>query len=169
MTPDALFDRYAPMVYRRALRLLGRPADAEEATQEVFIRALKALPSFNPKAQHSTWLYRITTNYCLNRLRDMARRSELLDAHKGDVPRGSLAIDPVKMLTMRRLLADADPQCARAALLVYVDGLTHAEAATLMGVSRRTVGNLCDRFTAWARARLAADAEQPGADQADAE
>lgn len=151
MDPASLFDKYGPMVYRRALRILGNAADAEEATQEVFIRAFKALADFDPRAQHSTWLYRITTNYCLNQMRNRVRRTELMDQRKAEVPKGSVATDPEKLALMRDLLARADERQAQAALLVFVDGLSHDEAAVVLDVSRRTVGNLCKRFVKWAR------------------
>ena len=151
---DTLFRRYGPLVYRRALQLLGSPAAAEEAVQEVFIRAMKARDRFDPRAKPSTWLYRITTNYCLNQIRDSKRRQELLDERAEEVTPASVARDPQKLAMVRELLAEADPRQAEAAAAVYVDGMSHAEAAKVIGVSRRTVGNLCDRFVTWARDRL---------------
>lgn len=151
---DTLFRRYGPLVYRRALQILGRPAAAEEAVQEVFIRAMKARDRFDPRAKPSTWLYRITTNYCLNQIRDARRRRELLDEREAEVTPASIARDPARLALMRQLLADADPRQAEAALAVFVDGMSHAEAAEVLGVSRRTVGNLCARFQSWARERL---------------
>ena len=53
-----------------------------------------------------------------------------------------------------RVLAEADPQCASAAVCVYLDGMSHEEAAEVLEVSRRTVGNLLERFAAFARKRL---------------
>ena len=50
----AFFNQYGPMVHRRALSILGNDADAQEATQEVFIRALSGLESFDPRASLST-------------------------------------------------------------------------------------------------------------------
>lgn len=152
---DTLFRRYGPMVYRRAVQILGNHAAAEEATQEVFIRAMKAGDRFVAEARPSTWLYRITTNYCLNQIRDSKRRRELLDERKAEVTPHSVARDPQKLAVLRSLLVEADAQQARAAVAVYIDGMSHAEAAKILGVSRRTVGNLCDRFTRWARERLA--------------
>ncbi|MEZ4474428.1 MAG: sigma-70 family RNA polymerase sigma factor [bacterium] len=152
---STLFERHGPLVYRRALQLLGNPADAEEATQEVFIRAAAALDRFDPRAKISTWLYRITSNYCLNSLRDRARQRVLLAENAEQVAPGSVPYDVGQMVLMRRLLAEADPREAAAALAVFVDGMSHAEAAAVLEVSRRTVGNLCERFTTWAAQRLA--------------
>lgn len=149
-----LFEVHSAGVFRRTLHLLGNVAEAEEATQEVFIRAASALDRFEGRARHSTWLYRITTNYCLNKLRDRERRRELWEAHGEQTTPATLARDPAKMMIMRHLLSEADPRCAEAAVAVYIDGMSHEEAAEQLGVSRRTVGNLCDRFVGWARKRL---------------
>lgn len=148
-----LFKRHGGMVYRRALRILGNPADAEEATQEVFVRVCNRAEEFRGQSQVTTWLYRITTNYCLNLLRDRSRRKELLAEHGADPP-GAPA-SPGDLLLLRRLLAGADPEQARVALCVYLDGMTHEEVAAVLGVSRRTVGNVLARFDAWARAQVA--------------
>lgn len=150
------FARYGALVFRRARQLLGSDAAAEEATQEVFIRAAKALHRYDPRAQPSTWLYRITTNYCLNQIRDAGRRRQLLEARADEAAPASIPYDVEKMVALRRLLAEAEPRQAEAAVAVYVDGMSHAEAAKVLGVSRRTVGNLCDRFVTWARETLAA-------------
>ena len=55
---------------------------------------------------------------------------------------------------MRTLLQEADEEQAKAAVYVYIDGMSQNEAADLLGVSRRTVGNLLDRFNGWARKRM---------------
>ncbi len=148
------FEAYGPVVYRRALQLLGTPAAAEEATQEVFVRAARAIHKYDPRAKPSTWLYRITTNHCLNALRDERRRAELLAERSEEVTPGAPGYDPEKMAAMRALLGRADEREAAAAVAVFVDGMSHAEAAEVLGVSRRTVGNLVERFMAWAREEL---------------
>ncbi len=153
-----LFERYGPAVYRRARYLLANHEDAEEATQEVFVRAIQSLDKFEGRASVYTWLNRITTNYCLNRLRDGRRRKELWQRHMEPLPECFADMAGAEQIvTIRRLLAEADEECARAAVYVIIDGMSHAEAAEILGVSRRTVGNLIDRFTRWARERLRRD------------
>jgi len=150
MDVGALFRLHGPMVYRRALRLLGRREDAEEATQEVFVRVMRSSSQFDGRSSMSTWLYQITTNYCLNQLRDRGRRRQLFeqnmqeDDHKSSASVGDLVL-------LRRLLVEADEKQAHAAVYVYLDGMSHEEAAAVLGVSKRTVGNLIERFLAWAQ------------------
>jgi len=62
----ALLLRHQPWVFNVALRMLYHTADAEDATQEILIKALKGLPSFRGESKFSTWLYRIAVNHLLN-------------------------------------------------------------------------------------------------------
>lgn len=159
-----LFNQHGPRVYRRALRLLGNPADAEEATQEIFIRAFRSAGSFRQQSQMTTWLYQIATNYCLNLIRDRSRRAALHDEHVAPLTDDACRPEPVRpddVVLLRRLLADADERQAAAAVYVFLDGMSHEEAASVLGVSKRTVGNLLERFQEWANARTAGGAEAP--------
>lgn len=148
-----LYDAHGQQVYRRALRILGIPALAEEAMQEVFIRALQNIDQLQ-SGEVIRWLYRTTTRYCLNHLRDNRRRAELLDEH-GPMAQGG-ARDPDSMLTLRALLAQADERQAQAVTYVYVDQLSQAEAAELMNVSVRTLGYLLSAFREWAAEQVSA-------------
>jgi RNA polymerase sigma-70 factor (ECF subfamily) len=154
---SSLFQQHGPRVYRRALRLLGNPADAEEATQEIFIRVLSGIEGFQQRSQLTTWLYQVTTNYCLNLIRDRSRRTELHEAHvapmAGDAEVGTARPDDLVLL--RKLLAGADEQQAQAVIYVFLDGMSHQEAAEVLGVSKRTVGNLIERFQKWANEQSA--------------
>jgi RNA polymerase sigma-70 factor (ECF subfamily) len=150
-----LFREYGPSVYRRALRLLKNEAEAEEALQEVFARVLKSIDRFEDREQTLNWLYRITTNHCLNMMRGQQRRRAAMNAYReAPLPRTARAID---LSTMRALLRDAEPKQAQAAIYVHLDGMSYSEAAVLMKVSKRTVGNLIQRFNTWAAQRLKTD------------
>lgn len=144
-----LYKDHGAMVYRRALRLLANPQDAEEATQEVFVRVMRTEAGYAGKGELIGWLYRITTHYCLNRIRDRRRRNELFQLHVAPGIATTATTAPADMVMMRWLLSRADERQAQAAIYVYVDGMSYDEAAPLLGVSKRTVGNLLDRFTAW--------------------
>ncbi|MEM6731047.1 MAG: RNA polymerase sigma factor [Myxococcota bacterium] len=143
---EALYRSHGPIVYRRALRILGDASEAEEALQEIFIKVLKNRETFQAKAQVTTWLYSITTNYCLNRLRNRKRRRELYDERVAPVAERESKPAPEVSLWAKKVLANAEPRQAEAAVYVYIDGMSHREAAEVMGVSKRTVGNLLERF-----------------------
>jgi RNA polymerase sigma-70 factor (ECF subfamily) len=64
-----LMHRYTGAVYNLAYRMLGSPQDAEDASQEIFLRAYTRLSSFDRSRRFSTWLLSIGSNYCIDRLR----------------------------------------------------------------------------------------------------
>ena len=149
-----LFHHYGPVIYRRALRLLGCPEDAEEATQEVFVKFLRHHRGLKEPEKLLNWLYRTTTNHCLNQIRGRGRRAAL---HSAYIDHRVRPEQPVEMLTMQRLLADAPPKQAEAAVFVHIHGMSYREAAKVLGVSARTVGNLLERFNTLAARRLRTD------------
>ena len=114
--------------------------------------------AFEGRSGITTWLYQITTHYCLNLIRDRGRRRQLLEQNvipevqAGAEERRTPTSD---LVLLQQLLAAADEQQAQAAVYVFLDGLSHEEAAELMAVSKRTVGNLIERFLAWASQRTA--------------
>lgn len=153
----ALFRQYGPPIYRRALRLLNDPAEAEEAMQEIFIKALKHFDDLDDRRLILNWLYRITTNHCLNQIRGRRRRAAAYSTFATERA-GDMKSAPVSMTAMRQLLSQAEPKQAQAAVFVHIDGMSYSEAATRLGVSKRTVGNLVQRFGAWAAGQLEATA-----------
>ena len=64
-----LIDQYSPLIYRLLLSMLRDPSAAEDALQETFIKAMRALPEFEGRSSLSTWLYRIASNEALMMLR----------------------------------------------------------------------------------------------------
>lgn len=76
---EALVHTHAQLVYNLALRTLGDPHEAEDVAQEVFVRAWRSLPAFRAESALSTWLYRIVTNLCYNRLPGLKQNLAALD------------------------------------------------------------------------------------------
>ena len=66
---EALVVAYQKQVYNLALRTVGNEEDAADMTQEVFLRAYRALGTFRGESKFSVWLYRLTTNVCIDFLR----------------------------------------------------------------------------------------------------
>ena len=73
---EALVVAYQKQVYNLALRTVGNKEDAADMTQEVFLRAYRALGTFRGESKFSVWLYRLTTNVCIDFLRSRHRRAE---------------------------------------------------------------------------------------------
>ncbi|MDZ7371544.1 MAG: sigma-70 family RNA polymerase sigma factor, partial [candidate division KSB1 bacterium] len=74
---DALVRKYQDKIFGLCLHFLNDRNDADDAAQEVFIKAYRNLSRFKVKSQFSTWLYRIAINHCLNQLRARRRRKML--------------------------------------------------------------------------------------------
>jgi RNA polymerase sigma-70 factor (ECF subfamily) len=70
---EMLVVEHQAYVYNLAFRVLGNEQEAEDAAQEAFVRAWQALPRFRAQARFGTWLYRIVTNLCYNRLPKLRR------------------------------------------------------------------------------------------------
>jgi RNA polymerase sigma-70 factor (ECF subfamily) len=133
---EVLVRRHQGGVYRVAVRLLGSDADAQDATQETFVRAWRGLARFRGESAVSTWLYRIVTNRCLNVI--VARRpSERLDP---DLP--SVGGDPAAIAEQRerfaavaREVASLPPEQRAALVLRDFEGLSYEEVAAALEVS----------------------------------
>ncbi len=149
MTHSELEDayrRYGPMVLRRIRRFFG-PQEAEDVLQEVFARVIATEASFDGRSQVSTWLYKVTTRYCLNRRRDEGRRRELREEHGGfDWSPTVVRAQQEAEVFCKELWHRVDAELMQIGVHYYLDGMSHTEIARVMGVSRRTVGNRLDQL-----------------------
>lgn len=134
-----LYERYAPVAHRRALALLGRDADAWDAVQQVFERLLTAKEQFRGQARPMTYIYRVTTNVCLNHLRHRALR-EPAGASASPTETPSLAQKTEAADFLRALAGKLSERELEIVALHYVDGLGQEEIAEVLGLSRKTIG-----------------------------
>ncbi len=137
---EAWFRSFGPMVHRRCAQLLKSEAEADDATQEVFIRVLRrhqvgAVVHDKPVS----YLWKIATHVCLNRLRTRRRRPEDATDPVDLVDRIAAVDDGVGTSALRRaldrLFAPEPISTKTMAVLHYVDGLTLEETAAEMGMS----------------------------------
>jgi RNA polymerase sigma-70 factor (ECF subfamily) len=139
-----VYGRYSRTVYRRALQLLGDPEAARDATQDVFVRVMRAGGVVPADPTPTAWLYRVTTNLCLNRLRDRTRQAALLASnYAADAP-----VPPAGEVraALAQVLERVPEELQDLAIYFFVDGLTYDEIAPLLGISRRTVSNRLAAF-----------------------
>lgn len=152
----ALVNRYSPGVLALATRMLGDSAEAEDVTQETFIRAWKALPSWEPRAKFSTWLHRVALNLCYDRLR---KHREVLPEELPDRADPSLGPQDTLDQTQRVKAVEAAiarlPERQSAALtLCALQGHSQSEAAEIMEVSVEALESLLARARRTLRAEL---------------
>jgi RNA polymerase sigma-70 factor (ECF subfamily) len=163
-----LYARYAPFVLRRVLRFFARD-EAEEVVHEVFVKVLENAASFRAEASPTTWLYRLTTNHCINRVRDLGRRRELWQQHGEAVwIRRAPEDEQETAVFLREFWQGLDAELVQVGLHYFVDGMTHAEIARVMNVSRRTVGNRLEQLREEARSKAGLEARGQAETEADA-
>ena len=147
LTTHQLYAQYGPMVLRRARAMLSDEHAARDAAQEIFLKVLESMAQFRAESSPVTWLYRATTNHCLNLLRDGARRNRALDA-LAFVSSDEAEAGLDERLTLNAVLAQVPEPLREIAVYYYLDQMSHDEIAQLIGVSRRTVGNRLVEFHA---------------------
>jgi RNA polymerase sigma-70 factor, ECF subfamily len=136
---DLIVERHRRQVYQLCYRFVGNHEDASDLTQDVFLRAFRALGRFKGNAALATWLYRIGVNVCLNRLAVKTPRNEPIDEALHVDVRSESASERVlreeRAAQVRAAVARL-PRKQRAALILrmYHD-LSHQEIAETLGSS----------------------------------
>jgi RNA polymerase sigma-70 factor (ECF subfamily) len=152
---ERLVTRYQRSMYRLALRMLGDAGDAEDVVQEVFLAAWRGLPELRTDAAFVGWLYRMTTNHCLNALRSRRPTTELQPdsarSRRVDV-QPERATEISSELAALTIALDGLTASQRACwLLREAHGRSYEEIAAILGTSSTAVRGRIAR----ARAQLA--------------
>ncbi|MEJ6502462.1 MAG: RNA polymerase sigma factor [Rhodobacterales bacterium] len=148
MAAASLTARLTPMVFRLAKRLLSDAAEAEDVTQEGMLRLWKIAPEWRQgEAKVSTWLYRVTTNLCTDRLRK--RRGVALDAiaePMDDTPGiEARMISDNRAEALNGALAKLPDRQREAVVLRHIEGLANPEIAEVLDISVEAVESLIAR------------------------
>jgi RNA polymerase sigma factor (sigma-70 family) len=147
----ALTLRLTPRVLGYATRLLSDRAEAEDVTQEAMLRLWRVAPAWRQgEAQVTTWLYRVVTNLCTDRLRGrVRRRADALDdaPEVADGAAGAEAglIDADRMAALQTALDALPDRQRQAVVLRHIEGLTNPEIAAVMDIGVEAVESLTAR------------------------
>jgi|JI10StandDraft_1071094.scaffolds.fasta_scaffold00669_29 RNA polymerase sigma-70 factor, ECF subfamily len=144
-----LVRRHQARIYRVALHMLRDKAAAEDIAQETFVRAFRAMQSFDGRSEPYTWIYRIAVNLALNAIRSRKVATPAADV---DDPRLESALisrngeDPSREATRKEMYGalceaiDSLSESLRTTLiLVCVDGVSHEDAAAILGAPEGTI------------------------------
>lgn len=160
-----MVQQFKKPIYGYVLRLIG-PEDDEDVTQDVFLKAIGALPRFRGEASLETWLFRIATNACRDHLR-RKRWQRLLFLRKPEdeadpVDAAAAESDPVEeselRSAVRAALRELPARHREIIVLRDVEGFSYEEIAAILGCSAGTVKSRLF----YARARLAKRLQQMG-------
>jgi RNA polymerase sigma-70 factor (ECF subfamily) len=135
---ENLIEEHQHMIHSLCYRMTGSLAEAEDLAQETFIQAYQHLSSFRAESRFSSWLYRIAMNQCLNWRKRRTRQDQL---HKewSEQAQTEAAGEPSTAQPIQNALLKLHPKQRAAILLTVYDGLSHAEAAKILGCSETTI------------------------------
>ena len=162
--------RYKSKVYNYIFRMVHSVLDAEDLTQETFVRAYLSIRSFQSRASLNTWLFRIATNLCIDHSRktkkiqgmttSLSQESEEEEEAERDIP--DVAFDPQRLLLNKELGKRLDealrdlPEKLRTVVLLYdIEGLPYDEIANIVGCPLGTVKSRLFNARSALRQRLA--------------
>jgi RNA polymerase sigma factor (sigma-70 family) len=158
---DEIVEKHSARVYRLAYRLTGNRHDAEDLTQEVFVRVFRSLSSYTP-GTFEGWLHRITTNLFLDQARRKAKirfdafaeDAETRIPSKGTAP-DTQVLDGVFDEDVESALAALPPDFRAAVVLCDIEGLSYEEIADVLGLKLGTVRSRIHRGRTMLRQALA--------------
>ena len=140
----ALYDRYVEAVYRYVFYRVRNDADAEDLVSDVFMRALRAIPRYEPRVAFLAWLYRIARNAVIDRARRSRTQISFEDALAH--PNVDQVVEPDATIlalsdkaAVRDALAKLTPLQQEVIVLRFVEGYTTHEIADLVGKREGTV------------------------------
>jgi len=172
----SLVRRYQRRVYAAALHVLGNHGDADDVTQETFIRAYKGLAGFDGRSDFFTWLYRITVNTALNAMRSSRRgqalsdRSQVEAEHGGGRPEalGMVERTPAEWALLsadlRRVMeavATLSPPLRVTLVMATVDDLPYKQIAEILEIPEGTVAWRVNEARRLLRLRLMTEEAAP--------
>lgn len=165
----AIHDSYRPRILRYLKRLVG-PGEAEDLTQEVFVRVSRGLPDFKGDSKLSTWIYRIATNVATDRLRLKSfkdtQSGKANPHHEGPINDVDTLLDTKSPSLVRQLMREEMSSCIhdyintlpenyRAVVIMSdIEGLTNQEIAGVLGLTLDAVKIRLHRGRAKLREKL---------------
>ena len=158
-----IFDHYHDSIYRFIASRVQRPADAEDLTQHVFVKALEALPRYESRGvPFGGWLFRLARNAVIDHIRTRHEHSELdalIEAAHGEAGPDEIAVIRQELDAVGVALAGLTDEQQEAIALRFFAGLSAREAAEAMGKQEGTVRGLQFRAIASMRRQLGIDAD----------
>jgi RNA polymerase sigma-70 factor (ECF subfamily) len=133
-----LVKRYDDFVFTLARGIVLSDDLAKDITQEVFLRAYRAIRRFEKKSSFKTWLYRIAYNCSMSHLKNMDNKVESLDDQKTEIGADNPGLHPAKF-AIRKLIDKLKPELKAVIIFHYYDDLKYEEIAEILGCPIGTV------------------------------
>jgi RNA polymerase sigma-70 factor (ECF subfamily) len=149
---ERLFREYKEMVYRVCYRYTGNGDEAQDLMQDVFIKIHRHRDSYRGDSQLRTWVYRIAINRSLDYLRTRSRRQDLDIGTLDPVVLANLGVDEesrsLARVELERIMARLRPRVRKILFLTMAEGLSYAETAEVLDMTKSAVAKTVSRFLA---------------------
>ena len=165
---EALYRDHYRRVFGLCRRLLGRTAQAEDATQEVFVRAYRALDRYDTHQPFAAWILSIASNHCVDLLRTRARDGKLfgdVDVEIGELESSAQApldtlVDAERAAEIQAAIAALPDKYRLPIVLAYYNESSYDDIAHVLGIDRNHAGVLLLRAKQMLRRSLTATQEE---------
>ena len=134
-----LVSRYQKVMYTVALRMVGNTADAQDATQDAFVKAYQRLASFDTKQRFFSWMYRILVNECLNLNRDRKPEDALVGNEEGSGTPFDTTLESERREQIQMALLRLTPEYRTVVVLRHFAGQSYGEIAEALAIPEKTV------------------------------
>lgn len=154
---EQLYHRYAHVLFHRCRTIVRDDQEAWDAVQETFAKVIRNADTFRSQSSPLTWMYRISTNHCLNQVRNRRGRERKHEDHREELAGdgwASMADEEADKERILALLDDVDEQTRACVVHTFFDDCTREEVAELVGLSVPTVRKRVTTFLDHARRAL---------------
>lgn len=135
---EQLYEFYRPQVYSLCFRHTRNAFDAEDLTQDIFVKLFQKIATFRGEAEFGTWLYKVVLNAVRLRARRLRHNREVVASDAAEqalCSAKSLFRNPAHVIALTQAISSLTPVRRMTLLLHDVEGFTHNEAASRMGVT----------------------------------
>ncbi|MEN8929285.1 MAG: RNA polymerase sigma factor [Flavobacteriales bacterium] len=147
-----IYHKYSKLVYNLSLNYLQNTEDAQEATQDVFVKVHSKIEGFNNKSSLKTWIYRITVNHCLDMIKSKNRKYRLFftreaeDYDSVDFNHPGAELESKEEISLIFTHINRLPEKQKIALILKtIEGLPQKEIAEVMKMKEKAVESLLSR------------------------
>lgn len=154
---EEIYEDHVAMVYNICYRMFANRADAQDATQDVFLKVYKNLEGFRGRSKLSTWIYRITMNHCIDRMRRKRLKTVELQEWVASPER-----DHDTRIRLEKAVASLPASYRSVFVLHDIQGFHHAEIAEILGITPGSSKSLLHRSRVILRKKLKGIRRQNG-------
>ncbi len=158
---NVIYNEYAKLVYNLSLHYLHNTEDAQEATQDVFVKIYNKIEGFNNKSSLKTWIYRITINHSLDVIKSKNRKLRVLfsreyeDNDKIDFDHPGIKVESKEVVEKIIKEINSLPENQKTALILKgIEGLSQKEIASILKIKEKALESLLSRARANLKKRL---------------